>query len=44
MKLITFTHNDAQKIGAVDDNLVYDFSQSNLPKTMVEFIELGDEE
>ena len=43
MKLITFTHNDAQKIGAVDDNLVYDFSQSNLPKTMVEFIELGDE-
>ena len=43
MKLITFTHNDAQIIGAVDDNLVYDFSQSNLPKTMVEFIELGDD-
>ena len=43
MKLITFTHNGTQKIGAVEDELVYDFSQSSLPKTMVEFIELGEE-
>ena len=43
MKLVTFTHNDTQKIGAVEDNLVYDFSQSSLPKTMIEFIQLGEE-
>ena len=43
MKLITFTHNGTQKIGAVEDELVYDFSQSSLPKTMVEFIKLGEE-
>ena len=32
-----------KKIGAVEDNLVHDFSQSSLPKTMIEFIELSDE-
>ena len=26
MKLVTFTHNDTQKIGAVEDNLVYDLA------------------
>jgi len=43
MKLATFTHNDTQKIGAVEDDFVYDFSQSSLPKTMIEFIQLGEE-
>ena len=43
MKLITFTHNGTQKIGAVENDVVYDFSESNLPKTMVGFIELGEE-
>ena len=43
MKLITFTHNGTQKIGAVEDDVVYDFSESSLPKTMVGFIELGEE-
>ena len=43
MKLITFTHNGTQKIGAVEGDVVYDFSESSLPKTMVGFIELGEE-
>ena len=43
MKLVTFLHESIQKIGAVVDNLIIDFSTSHLPKSMIEFIELGDD-
>ena len=43
MKLVTFLHQDNQKIGAVIGEEVIDFSTSNLPKNMIDFIELGNE-
>ncbi len=42
MKLVTFLHESIEKIGAVVDNQIIDFSTSHLPKSMIEFIELGD--
>ena len=42
MKLVTFLHESIQKIGAVIDDQIIDFSTSHLPKSMIEFIELGD--
>ena len=42
MKLVTFLHEGIQKIGAVVDDQIIDFSTSHLPKSMIEFIELGD--
>ena len=41
MKLVTFLHEGIQKIGAVVDDQIIDFSTSHLPKSMIEFIELG---
>ncbi len=41
MKLITFIDQSSQKIGALVDDEVVDFSSSELPRTMVDFIELG---
>tara|TARA_Y100000748_G_C15489338_1_gene485950 strand:+ start:195 stop:1088 length:894 start_codon:yes stop_codon:yes gene_type:complete len=43
MKLVTFLHEDIQKIGTVVDDQIIDFSTSHLPKSMIEFIELGDD-
>ena len=43
MKLVTFLHEGIQKIGAVVDDQIIDFSKSHLPKSMIEFIELGDD-
>lgn len=43
MKLVTFLHESIQKIGAVVDDQIIDFSKSHLPKSMIEFIELGDD-
>ena len=43
MKLVTFLHESIQKIGAVVDDQIIDFSTSHLPKSMIEFIERGDE-
>ena len=43
MKLVTFLHEDIQKIGAIVDDQIIDFSTSHLPKSMIEFIELGDD-
>ncbi len=43
MKLVTFLHEGIQKIGAVVDDQIIDFSISHLPKSMIEFIELGDD-
>ena len=43
MKLVTFLHESVQKIGAVIDDQIIDFSTSHLPKSMIEFIELGDD-
>jgi 2-keto-4-pentenoate hydratase/2-oxohepta-3-ene-1,7-dioic acid hydratase in catechol pathway len=43
MKLVTFLHESIQKIGAVVDDQIIDFSTSHLPKLMIEFIELGDD-
>ena len=42
MKLVTFLHESIEKIGAVVDDQIIDFSKSHLPKSMIEFIELGD--
>ena len=42
MKLVTFLHESIEKIGAVVDDQIIDFSTSHLPKSMIEFIELGD--
>ena len=42
MKLVTFLHESIEKIGAVVDEQIIDFSKSHLPKSMIEFIELGD--
>ena len=41
MKLVTFSHNEIVKIGALKDELISDFSDSSLPKSMINFIELG---
>ena len=41
MKLITFIDRSSQKIGALVDDEVVDFSSSELPQTMIDFIELG---
>ena len=43
MKLVTFLHEGIQKIGAVVDDQIIDFSTSHFPKSMIEFIELGDD-
>ena len=43
MKLVTFLHESIEKIGAVIDDQIIDFSSSNLPKSMIEFIKLGDD-
>ena len=43
MKLVTFLHESIEKIGAVVDDQIIDFSTSHLPKSMIEFIELGDD-
>ena len=43
MKLVTFLHQSSEKIGAIIDDEIIDFSVSSLPKTMIEFIELGDD-
>ena len=43
MKLITFLYQSEQKIGAVIGEEVVDFSSSDLPKDMIDFIELGEE-
>ena len=43
MKLVTFLHESIEKIGAVVDDQIIDFSSSHLPKSMIEFIELGDD-
>ena len=43
MKLVTFLHESILKIGAVVDDQIIDFSSSHLPKSMIEFIELGDD-
>ena len=43
MKLVTFLHESIEKIGAVVDDQIIDFSTSNLPKSMIEFIKLGDD-
>ena len=41
MKLITFIDRSSQKIGALVGDEVVDFSSSELPQTMIDFIELG---
>ena len=41
MKLITFIDRSSQKIGALVGDEVVDFSSSELPRTMIDFIELG---
>ena len=43
MKLVTFLHEGIQKIGADVDDQIIDFSTSHLPKSMIEFIELGED-
>jgi hypothetical protein len=43
MKLVTFLYKSEQKIGAVIGEEVVDFSSSDLPKDMIDFIELGEE-
>ena len=41
MKLVTFIDQSNQKIGALVNKEVVDFSSSDLPRTMINFIELG---
>ena len=41
MKLVTFIDQSNQKIGALVNEEVVDFSSSDLPRTMINFIELG---
>ena len=43
MKLVTFLYQLEQKIGAVIGEEIVDFSSSDLPQNMIEFIELGNE-
>ena len=43
MKLVTFLYQSEQKIGAVIGDEIIDFSSSDLPQNMIEFIELGNE-
>ena len=43
MKLVTFLYQSEQKIGAVIGDEIVDFSSSDLPQNMIEFIELGNE-
>jgi 2-keto-4-pentenoate hydratase/2-oxohepta-3-ene-1,7-dioic acid hydratase in catechol pathway len=43
MKLVTFLYQSEQKIGAVIGEEVVNFSSSDLPKDMIDFIELGEE-
>ena len=40
MKLVTFLYQSSEKIGAIIDDEIIDFSLSSLPKTMIEFIGL----
>ncbi len=44
MKLVTFTHNGATRIGAVEADQVVDFSANGhgLPSDMLAFLEQGD--
>ena len=46
MRLVTFTHNGAEHIGALDadTNTITDFSvaDASLPKTLQALIEMGD--
>ena len=42
MKLVTFTHNNLSRVGAVIDNVVIDsLSNANIPNTMIEFLSAG---
>ena len=41
MKLVTFIDQSNQKIGALVNEEVVDFSSSDLPRSMINFIELG---
>ena len=43
MKLVTFLYQSEQKIGAAIGDEIIDFSSSDLPQNMIEFIELGNE-
>ena len=43
MKLVTFLYQSEQKIGAVIGEEIVDFSSSDLPQNMIEFISLGNE-
>ncbi len=44
MKLVTFTHNNLSRVGAVIDNVVIDsLSNANIPNTMIEFLSAGSQ-
>ena len=43
MLFIEKKDNAVQKIGAMHNGNILDFSQINVPKTMIDFIELGDQ-
>ncbi len=44
MKLLTFTHNNLSRVGAVIDNVVIDsLSNANIPNTMIEFLSAGSQ-
>ena len=46
MKLLSFIEkkdNAVQKIGAMHNGNILDFTQINVPKTMIDFIEMGDQ-
>ena len=42
MKLVTFTHNNLSRVGAVIDDVVIDsLSNTNIPNTMIDFLSAG---
>jgi len=42
MKLVTFTHNNLSRVGAVIDDIVIDsLSNANIPNTMIDFLSAG---
>jgi len=42
MKLISFTHNDISRVGAViDDTVIDSLNQPNIPQNMLDFLEAG---
>jgi len=42
MKLVTFTHNNLSRVGAVIDDVVIDsLSSANIPNTMIDFLSAG---